>query len=74
MYKGLPSVLSELARGSKRLPAKSRVRGDDMSFVHAWCLLAPDRRTQLAVKSLKQFGNQTGEPCGGLRQSRPFSV
>jgi len=35
MYKGLPSILSELPRGSKRLPTKGRVRGDDMSFVHA---------------------------------------
>jgi DNA-binding transcriptional LysR family regulator len=35
VYKGAESVLLELPRGSKRLPAKGRVRGDDMSFVHA---------------------------------------
>ncbi|HYQ02809.1 MAG TPA: LysR family transcriptional regulator [Polyangiaceae bacterium] len=34
MYKGAESVPFELPR-SKRLPAKGRVRGDDMSFVHA---------------------------------------
>jgi len=34
-YKGAESILFELPRGSKRLPAKGRVRGDDMSFVHA---------------------------------------
>jgi DNA-binding transcriptional LysR family regulator len=35
MYKGVESILFELPRGAKRLPAKGRVRGDDMSFVHA---------------------------------------
>jgi DNA-binding transcriptional LysR family regulator len=35
MYKGTESVLFERSRGTKRLPAKGRVRGDDMSFVLA---------------------------------------
>lgn len=35
MYKGLESVLFQLPRGQRRLPAKGRVRGDDMSFVLA---------------------------------------
>jgi len=35
MYKGLHSILFELPRGKRRLPTKGRVRGDDMSFVHA---------------------------------------
>jgi len=35
LYKGAESILFELPRGSKRLPAKGRVRGDDMSFVLA---------------------------------------
>lgn len=35
MYKGAESILFEAPRGSKRLPAKGRVRADDMSFVLA---------------------------------------
>ena len=35
VYKGLESVLFQLPRGERRLPAKGRVRGDDMSFVLA---------------------------------------
>jgi len=35
LYKGAESILFELPHGSKRLAAKGRVRGDDMSFVLA---------------------------------------
>lgn len=35
MYKGAESIPFELPRGSKRLPAKGRIRADDMSFVLA---------------------------------------
>jgi len=35
LYQGAESILFELPRGPKRVPAKGRIRGDDMSFVHA---------------------------------------
>jgi len=34
-YKGAESIQFERQRRGKRLPAKGRVRGDDMSFIHA---------------------------------------